>query len=149
MQPKAAKDDRAHLYDMLDSAQKATSYVREQTFDQFWDDFKTRDAVAMRLTIIGEAARQVSAATAAQIPTVPFHRIRGLRNRIAHSYDQVDFREVWKITQHDLQPLITELEKYFREIQRQEAPQSQEKHVPQTKMPPPDINEGSGPRISL
>lgn len=74
MQVKPAKDDKAHLHDMLDSARQAVSYVRGQTFEQFWDDPKTRDAVAMRLTIVGEAAGRVSPAAAAAIPQVPFRR---------------------------------------------------------------------------
>ena len=44
-----AKDQNAYLSDMVDSAKKATAYVRGQTYENFWDDPKTRDAVAMRL----------------------------------------------------------------------------------------------------
>jgi uncharacterized protein with HEPN domain len=110
---KPGKDEKAHLHDILESARKVESYVAGQTFEEFWEDPKTRDAVAMRLNILGEAARHVSPATVTAIPAVPFHQLRGLRNRIAHTYDQVDFKEVWKITQQDLKPLISELEKYF------------------------------------
>lgn len=42
----SAKDDRAWLYDMMESAGQALSYVAGMTFDQFWDDSRTRDAVA-------------------------------------------------------------------------------------------------------
>jgi len=105
--------NKAHLHDMLESAKLAVAYVEGLTFDSFWDDFKTRDAVAMRLTVIGEAAKQVSEETVAAIPAVPFHQIRGLRNRIAPSYEKVDFREVWKVTEHDLKPLIGELERFL------------------------------------
>lgn len=109
----SAKDDRAWLYDMMESAGQALSYVAGMTFDQFWDDSRTRDAVAMRLTVVGEAARNVSAAAAAKLPAVPFHQMRGLRNRMAHAYGQVDFREVWKITQQDLQPLVDALRRHL------------------------------------
>lgn len=148
MQPKPAKDDRAHLHDMLDSARKAASYVQGQTFEQFWDDFKTRDAVAMRLTVIGEAAGQVSAATVAKISAVPFHQIRGMRHRIAHSYDRVDFREVWKVTQHDLKPLISELEKYLLQ-ERQRQQQAETPRLRQSAVRPPRPGEGRGPRMGF
>ena len=115
MDVKPRQGDNAHLHDMLESARLAVSYVRGQTFEQFWDDSKARDAVAMRLTVIGEAAGRVSAETVTKLPAVPFHQIRGIRNRIAHTYDRVDFREVWTITQHDLKPLVAELEKYLQQ----------------------------------
>lgn len=150
MQPKQGKDDNAHLHDMLDSARKAASYVHGQTFEQFWDDFKTRDAVAMRLTVIGEAASQVSAATAAKIPGVPLHQIRGMRNRIAHSYDRVDFKEVWKVTQNDLRPMIRQLEKYFLQLEQarqQEALKIQQAQQSSTR--PPRPWEGHGPKMGM
>jgi len=142
-----AKDDRAHLHDMLESARQATSYVSGQTFDQFWDDPKTRDAVAMRLTIVGEAARNVSPATAAAIPKVPFHQIRGLRNRIAHTYDQVDFREVWKITQNDLKPLISELERYLKKLKQQQDEAERMRQVQSQAIQPP--RSGNGPKLGM
>jgi uncharacterized protein with HEPN domain len=67
----------------------------------------------MRLAAMGEAARQINAATETTLSNVPFHLIQGMRNRIAHHYDKVDFVEVWKVTQKDLQPLISELEHYM------------------------------------
>ncbi|MCX6943654.1 MAG: DUF86 domain-containing protein [Opitutales bacterium] len=132
---------------MLESAKQAVSYVQGQTFEQFWDDFKTRDAVAMRLTIIGEAARQVSPETAATMPQIPIHAMRGLRNRIAHTYDQVDFTEVWKITQHDLKPLITELAKSLRAQEKAQilAQQMREAHHLSSNPPRPK----QGPRMGI
>ena len=142
MQADSKPDARVHLHDMLESAKQVMRYVAGQTFDDFWSDHKTRDAVAMRLTVIGEAARHVTSVTATAIPNVPFHQIRGLRNRIAHTYEQVDFKEVWKITQHDLKPLITELEKYLLQLKQTPAPALR----PPT-IPPPA--PGNGPRIGF
>jgi uncharacterized protein with HEPN domain len=40
-------------------------------------------------------------------------QIVGLRNRLIHGYDNVDFDILWAIVSHDLPPLIAELEKIF------------------------------------
>jgi hypothetical protein len=50
MQPKPAKDQNTYLHEMLESAKQAAGYVAGMSFEQFWDDQKARDAVAMRLT---------------------------------------------------------------------------------------------------
>ena len=84
----------AYLQDMLESAQSVCSYAEGKTFEQFWESPATRDAVVMRLVMIGEAARKIDARTAAMLPKIPFAEISGLRNRIAHAYDKVDFKEV-------------------------------------------------------
>lgn len=103
----------ALLKEMLESAQAVRDYVSGFSFDQFWDDYKTRDAVAMRLIVLGEAARHIDDATVAKLPTIPFSDIRATRNRIAHDYSKVNFRIVWEISQQDISPLIAALEAHF------------------------------------
>ena len=100
---------------MLESARLVSGYVAGLTFDEFWDSSEKRDAVAMRLIVIGEAAGKVDTATAAVVSTVPFPKISATRNRIVHDYGKVDFTVVWKITQQDTPPLVTALEAYFTE----------------------------------
>lgn len=103
----------ALLREMLESAQAVRGYVAGFSFDRFWDDLKTRDAVAMRLIVLGEAARHIDGATTANFPTISFPDIRSTRNRIAHDYNRVNFRIVWDIAQIDIPPLIAALEAHF------------------------------------
>jgi uncharacterized protein with HEPN domain len=111
-----SKDSHAqekYLVDMMESAQAIQKYMHGVTSDEFWDDGEKRDAVTMRIIVIGEAARHVNHATAASLPGIPFAQIRGMRNRITHEYERVDFREVWSVTQENIVLLIAELAKYF------------------------------------
>jgi len=115
MPRETAKDQNAYLYDMLESARVIRRYMEGVTFDQFWENSEKRDAVALRIATIGDAARHATKATESAIPAVSFRNIRGMRNRIAHDYGKVDFREVWSVTQQDIEPLIAALEAYFRQ----------------------------------
>jgi uncharacterized protein with HEPN domain len=103
-------DPRAYLYDMLENACKVRDYTQHLTFDEFWDSIATRDAVALRLAMIGEAAKGVDAKREKRLPKIPFDNIRGLRNRIVHDYGTINFRLVWKIAREDIEPLIEQLE---------------------------------------
>lgn len=96
----------------------------------------------MRLHIMGEAAGRLTPATMAALPVVAVHQMRGMRNRIAHTYDKVDFVEVWMVLQNDLKSLISELEKYFRQQQAQKILQSL-----QPKIAPPKPRQG--PRMGM
>ncbi|MBI5768596.1 MAG: DUF86 domain-containing protein [Verrucomicrobia bacterium] len=109
------KPPSAYLFEMLESARIVRDYVAGLTFDDFWDRGQTRDAVAMRLTVIGEAAGKVDAATVAALPAVPFPKISATRNRIVHDYGKVNFNIVWQITQEEIPSLIAALETHFKE----------------------------------
>lgn len=113
MPRKTVREQNAFLYDMLESARVIRGYVAGVTFEAFWENREKRDAVAMRIAAIGDAARHVTKATESAVPAVPFHNICGMRNRLAHDYGQVDFREVWSVAQQDIEPLIAALEDYF------------------------------------
>ena len=62
------------------------------------------------LEIVGEAAGRVTKETRQQYPNLPWQDIVGLRNRLIHGYDEVDFDILWEIVQEDLPALITELQ---------------------------------------
>jgi len=99
---------------MLEAARLIRRYMQGVNFEEFWEDSEKRDAVCLRLAVIGESANKVDAATVAALPNVPFPSLRGLRNRIAHDYGAIDFRIVWEVTQKDIEPLITALEIHFK-----------------------------------
>lgn len=113
LKPAPKSPDNAHLHDMLEAARLIRVYMRKVSFDEFWHDNEKRDAVALRLSIIGEAASHVSPAAQKALPSIPFKQIRGLRNRIAHDYGAIDFKIVWNVTQKEITPLIAALEAYL------------------------------------
>jgi uncharacterized protein with HEPN domain len=102
----------------LEAAHLIRRYMDGVDFEEFWDNSEKRDAVCLRLAVIGESANKIDAATATALPAVPFPSLRGLRNRIAHDYGAIDFRIVWEITQKDIEPLITTLEAHFKVKQK-------------------------------
>lgn len=115
---KSSPSDDAHLQekylaDMLESARAIQQYMEGVSFEGFRDDALTRDAVTYRINVIGEAARHVTKATASALPGIPFEKIRGMRNRITHEYDRINYRQVWGVTQDHIAPLIAALEGYF------------------------------------
>jgi uncharacterized protein with HEPN domain len=108
------KTQDAYLHDMLEAARLIHGYMDGVSFDDFWHSSEKRDAVAMRLSVLGESAHKIDKTTEATLSTVPFKSIRGLRNRMAHDYGAVDFRIVWAVTQDEIEPLIAALEAYFK-----------------------------------
>jgi uncharacterized protein with HEPN domain len=83
----------SRLLDYLDHMQQATadviSFVDGLNHADFLNDKRTQQAVIMNLIIIGEAATKVMERCAAFTqahPEVPWHSMRGMRNRMTHGY---------------------------------------------------------------
>ncbi|MBP7140497.1 MAG: DUF86 domain-containing protein [Opitutaceae bacterium] len=113
--PKSAPEAQdAYLHDMLEAARLIRGYVAGVAFEDFWHNSEKRDAVALRISVLGESAHKIDKATEVALPAIPFKSIRGMRNRIAHDYGAVDIRIVWAVMQTEIQPLIATLETYFR-----------------------------------
>ncbi|MGH7996867.1 MAG: HepT-like ribonuclease domain-containing protein [Opitutaceae bacterium] len=110
----AAKTPHAYLHDMLEAARLIHGYMAGVTFDDFWRNSEKRDAVTLRISVLGESAHKIDKGTEAALPSIPFKSIRGMRNRIAHDYGAVDFKIVWAVTQTEIEPLIAALDAYFQ-----------------------------------
>jgi len=67
-------------------------------------------ALVRLLEIVGEAAGRISKQVCACHPEIPWPEIIGLRNRLVHGYDAVDYDILWQIITDDLPALVSMLE---------------------------------------
>ena len=76
------------------------------------------DAVIRNLEVMGEAARHVPEEVAMQIPSVPWRQLRDTRNLVIHEYFGISLKVMWDTVQHDLEPLVTPLQKALQDNSR-------------------------------
>jgi uncharacterized protein with HEPN domain len=95
---------------MRDHARETVSLTQGRTRAELGADRLLNLAVVRLLEIVGEAATRVPPGIQDKYPAVPWQQIVGLRNRLAHGYDEVDLDLVWDIVTSDLPPLIAALE---------------------------------------
>jgi uncharacterized protein with HEPN domain len=101
-----------YLDHLLEAARLAGSYVDGMDEPGFVADTRTQQAVIMNLVIIGEVAAKLLKDHAPFLnthPEVPWKSMRGMRNRIAHCYFEIDLRIVWQTVQASLPILLTQL----------------------------------------
>ena len=73
---------------------------------EFMAEPKTQDAIIRNLEIIGQAVRDYGIEQLeVTAPALPWQRITGLRNVLAHQYLGVDLRLVWNIIEQELPKL--------------------------------------------
>jgi uncharacterized protein with HEPN domain len=78
----------------------------------FLEDKRTQQAVIMSLIILGEAATKVMdgyAEFTLTHPEIPWRSMRGMRNRIAHGYFDINLDVVWDTVQTALPDLLSKL----------------------------------------
>ncbi len=95
------------VQDILDAIAEIQAFVEGYTYDRFHNDAKTIKAVGANLIIIGEATAHIPENIQSSTPTVPWHLMRAMRNRVVHVYFDIDPAILWDIVQRDL-PALTE-----------------------------------------
>ena len=91
-----------YLEHMLEAARLALSYVADRDKNAFLADKRTQQAVILNIVVIGEAATKISNEYPDFITrhaSVPWKNMKGLRNRIAHGYFDIDLDIVWATVQ--------------------------------------------------
>ena len=97
---------------MLDAADQARLYVEGLDKDDFLTDKRTQQAVILNLIILGEAATKLMdryPTVAEANPAIPWKNMRGMRNRIAHGYYDINLDVVWDTVSTALPALLAQL----------------------------------------
>lgn len=101
-----------YLEHMLEAVQLARSYGEGLSKAEFIEDKKTQQAIILNLLVIGEAASQIATEYpdfAGRYPEFPWKQMRGMRNRMAHGYFEINLDIVWDTVQRSLPALEQQL----------------------------------------
>ncbi|MSP82540.1 MAG: DUF86 domain-containing protein [Alphaproteobacteria bacterium] len=94
---------------MLETAEQLLRITAGKTRNDLQGDQILALAMVRLLEVIGEAANQVPADSRQALPEVPWHLLRGMRNRLIHAYFAVDLDHVWGVVDTQLPPMIESL----------------------------------------
>ena len=92
-----------------DAASQALTYVEGMEKEDFLADRRTQQAVILNLIVLGEAASRMMDRYpdfVAGQPQIEWQAMRGMRNRIAHGYYELDLDVVWDTVSLGLPELL-------------------------------------------
>jgi uncharacterized protein with HEPN domain len=101
------------LRDILESARLIASYVKDTAEADFATDTLKQDAIIRRIEIIGEAAVHLTEESRQAVPQLPFRKMRGMRNIVAHDYANVNLKVVWDVATMHVPEVCAVLERFF------------------------------------
>ncbi|MGD1909073.1 MAG: DUF86 domain-containing protein [Leptolyngbyaceae cyanobacterium] len=106
--------DHQAIQDMWNAAQDIVTFTAGMSLESLSTDRRTQAAVLYEIIVVGKAANRLSREFQAQHPDIPWKDIIGMRNILAHQYDEVGIEEVWDVVRRDIPELITLIEPLIR-----------------------------------
>ena len=88
---------------------KVKEYSNNVDYDSFVSNTQLHEACIFNLLQMGELVTRLDEEFILSFPKIPWIKIRGLRNRIAHDYESISIDTIWDIIQDDLEPLHMQL----------------------------------------
>ncbi|MCJ7578095.1 MAG: DUF86 domain-containing protein [candidate division Zixibacteria bacterium] len=93
---------KLYLQDIWESILAIEEYTQNITEDEFSSNRQVQDAIVRRLEIIGEAVKNIDDDFRGKYPQIPWKKLAGMRDVIAHEYFGVRLDRVWDIVREDL-----------------------------------------------
>ena len=101
--------DGVRFRHMLDAAMEAIKISKGKSSRDIEAERLLNLSLVRLIEIVGEAANRVSGEGRGKYPSIPWGHIIGMRNRLIHGYDNIDFEILYKTVTEDLPPLAEEL----------------------------------------
>lgn len=80
------------------------------------------ESTCMLLLAIGESLKNLDKVTDGKLlptyPSIPWKKIKGLRDIIAHHYFDIDADEIWKIVSDELPPLLKAIRTFIENLSK-------------------------------
>jgi uncharacterized protein with HEPN domain len=102
--------DAASIWDMVRAIRDLQTFTAGVAYDEYTTNLMLQRAVERQLEILGEAARRLSTDFCQTHPSINWAGIIGLRNILAHRYDQIRCDRIWDVLETELPPLLGQLE---------------------------------------
>ena len=103
-------DEKVYLLHILDHSKKAVAMAQNHNRKDIDEDEKLRLALTHLITLVGESASRLSNEARNKHPEIPWQKMIGIRNRLIHGYDFVDYDILWTTIEKNLPVLIKKLE---------------------------------------
>ena len=97
--------DDVRVVDILSAAGEIADYITGKSFEAYTQTSLLRAGGERQVYIIGEAVRQLSPEFKDRHPTIPWTKIVGARNVLAHEYGRINHEIIWKVATIDVPSL--------------------------------------------
>lgn len=105
--------DKSYLWDIAQASKEILDFINNISYNKFCETKMIRYAVERQLIVIGEAANHISDEFKHTEPDIPWSKIIGMRNIIAHEYGEILEERVWATAKDHIKPLLETASRYI------------------------------------
>jgi uncharacterized protein with HEPN domain len=102
--------DLATILDIVLACRRIGRFLQGADEASFLADDEKHWAVASQLILIGEAVKRLSQEYRTSVSEIPWAQYAGMRNRLAHQYDAINWSLVWVTASTEVPDLLKTLE---------------------------------------
>ena len=113
--PSLYRDD-SRVRHMIAAIERILDVSREMTRADLVGSERDTESILFNLTILGEAANNISDEFAAANPEVDWKDISGVRHKIVHDYADIDYDIIWQIIKGDVPNAYAQLQKIAKTL---------------------------------
>jgi uncharacterized protein with HEPN domain len=108
-------DWQVRVQHMLDYSLEAVEMLGDNSLDDLQANRVLQLALTQLIQIVGEAATRVPEQVRTTMPQIPWSQAVGMRHRLVHGYDLIDFEVLFDTIRDSLPPLIQQLKQVLSE----------------------------------
>jgi uncharacterized protein with HEPN domain len=106
---KVIDKDKAYLWDISEACKDILHFISNVNYYDFEQDKMRRFAVERQMLVMGEAANHLSTELIESTKYIPWLKIIGLRNIIAHDYGEILVERIWNTAINHIELLYNEV----------------------------------------
>jgi uncharacterized protein with HEPN domain len=103
------KTNKLYLEQFLERIERIEFFISSLNKENFDSSYMYQDALIYNLEVLGAISKHFSEQYKSHVPEIPWHKIQGMRNRLAHDYDGINLDIIWKTATEfvpQLKPII-------------------------------------------
>lgn len=98
--------DNGIVLQIYNACRLLEDFKKGLSFEAFKTDLKSQSAILHQLLVLGEATKRLSQDFKNTHPELPWRSMAGMRDKLIHAYDQIDYLMVWNTLEQNIPELI-------------------------------------------
>ena len=87
-----------------------------KTLERLLADWQAVAALERLLEIMGEGVKRLPMDLRSRYPSVPWKEFAGMRDKVSHGYDDVNYQVLWDAAQKDVPALLLTIEQMLKDL---------------------------------
>jgi uncharacterized protein with HEPN domain len=109
-------DPKVTLQQVVEYARHAQELCAQNTLAGLFTNWQKRAAFERVMEILGEAVKRLPPELTARYPTVDWRGIAGMRDRVSHGYDAVDYGLLWQSVETHVPGLLATVGQMLKDL---------------------------------